>query len=326
MGIVRNERGVALILVILMVSIIVAVTLELNASSRLDVYEAANFRDRVKALYMAKSGFNAAGALLLKDTNNYDSLNEMWAKTEILSPYSAQLFEGEGSCILLIEDESGKVPLHKLVEGNAFNEQYRKILERLLKLPEFGLSQEKVTALIACIKDWIDADEELTGRDGAESAHYRTLTPPYDAKNYPFDSVEELLLVKEITPELFFGTKERPGLRNFLTVYGEGRININTAPKLVLRALADEMTPERADAIDEYRRNPANSLADAGWYKKIDILSGVNLGDNIIAVKSSVFRISSTGMLSDIRESVTGVVEKSADSKRMAVRYWKTGI
>ncbi len=60
----RNERGAALILVILYVSIIVAVTMELNASSRANIYEAANFRDRIKTLYIAKSGFNAAGTLL----------------------------------------------------------------------------------------------------------------------------------------------------------------------------------------------------------------------------------------------------------------------
>ena len=325
MKIIRSEKGTALILVILMVSIIVAVTIELNAASRSEVYEAANFRDRVKTLYIAKSGFNAAAAILLRDNLSYDSLNEIWAKTEALSPYSAQLFEGEGACSLSIEDESGKIPVHKIVSGGAFNAQYREIFERFLSLPEFGLSPDKVAAIINAVKDWIDADEEVTGKEGAESAYYRTLSTPYSAKNDRLDSLDELLLVKEITPEIFFGSEGRPGIRNFLTVYGEsGKININTAPRMVLRALSADMSVEKADAMDEYRRNPLNSLSDAGWYKKIDVLSGVSLGD-VLSIKSGLFRISSTGILSDMRESVSGVVERT-DNKKMRVLFWKTGI
>jgi len=326
MGALRNEKGVALILVILMVSVIVAVTLELNASTRLEVYEAANFRDRIRTLYMAKSGFNAAGALLLKDAADVDSLNEIWAKTEVLSPYSAQLFEGEGMCSLLIEDESGKIPVHKLVNGSAYDQAYRDMLVRFLSLPEFELDQQTVNTIVTSMKDWIDLDDEATDKDGAESAYYKTLATPYLAKNDKLDTVDELLMVQGITPEIFFGTKERPGIRNFLTVYGEGRININTAPKLVLKALSVDMNQERADAMDEYRRNPANALSDPGWYRKIDILSGVNLGDTLLAVKSRIFRITSTGILSDIKENVSGVVERASDGKKMKVLYWKTGI
>jgi shikimate kinase len=76
--------------------------------------------------------------------------------------------------------------------------------------------------------------------------------------------------------------------------------------------------------MDEYRRNPLNPLSDAGWYKKIDVLAGVSLGD-VVSIKSGLFRISSTGILSDMRESVSGVVERT-DNKKMRVLFWKTGI
>lgn len=320
----NNERGAALILVILMVSIIVAVTMELNASSRANVYEAANFRDRVKTLYIAKSGFNAAATLLLRDNNNYDALTEIWARTEILSPYSAQLFEGDGHCTLIIEDESGKIPVHKLVSGSAYNQQYRDILARFLSLPEFDLKPDQVESIIDSIKDWLDSDEDISGR-GAESAYYQTLAPPYNSKNGALDSLDELLLVQGITPEIFFGAEGKPGIRDFLTVYGDGQININTAPKMVLMALSVDMTPERAEAMDNFRRDPANQVSDRTWYKKADNMAEVNLADNIISVKSKNFRISSVGILASMRETVSGVIERDTDSKKLKVLFWKTG-
>lgn len=320
----RNERGAALILVILMVSIIVALTMELNASSRANVYEAANFRDRIKTLYIAKSGFNAAATLLLRDNNNYDALTEIWARTEILSPYSAQLFEGDGHCTLIIEDENGRIPVHMLVSGSAYNQQYRDILARFLSLPEFNLTPDQVENIIESIKDWLDSDEDVSAR-GAESAYYQTLTPPYNARNGPLDSLDELLLVKGITPEIFFGSEGKPGIRDCLTVYGDGQININTAPKLVLRALSPDITTERADAMDNYRRDPANSLSDLTWYTKVDTMAGVKLAEGIISVKSRNFRIYSTGILASMRETVSGVIERDIDSKKLKVLFWKTG-
>jgi general secretion pathway protein K len=324
MTVIRSEKGAALILVILIVSVIIAVTMELNASSRANVYEAANFRDRIKTLYIAKSGFNAAGALLLGDTNSYDSLTEIWARTEILSPYSAQLFEGDGRCTLIIEDESGRIPVHRLAGSGPDSKQYREILVRFLSLPEFNLQRVQAEDIVDSLRDWMDRDENITGR-GAESSYYMALSPPYRAKNDTPDSVDELLLVKGITPEIFFGAEGRPGIRDFLTVYGEGRININTAPKLVLRALSADITPERADAIDSYRRDPANSLSDSSWYKKVDGMAKVNLTETLISVKSRDFRITSIGILSTMRETVTGVIERDTGAKKIRVLFWKTG-
>src|SRR5262249_12987180 len=54
------------------------------------------------------------------------------------------------------------------------------------------------------ILDWIDADDQLR-TNGAEDEYYQTLQPPYHCKNAPLDSLEELLLVRGVTPELLFG-------------------------------------------------------------------------------------------------------------------------
>ena len=81
--ILSNNRGVALILVIMITGVIVALTLQFNLLSRSEVYEAVNLRDEIRLSYIAKSGFYGAEALLMEDTNAFDSLNEEWAKVEL---------------------------------------------------------------------------------------------------------------------------------------------------------------------------------------------------------------------------------------------------
>jgi hypothetical protein len=97
--------------------------------------------------------------------------------------------------------------------------------------------------LASAITDWRDEDDSPSPL-GAESAFYRTLTPPISAKNAPFSSVYELLVVKGITPVMFFGadgdtvrvpdtaldwSPPAEGLRDFFTTFGKNRLNINTA-------------------------------------------------------------------------------------------------
>ncbi|QEG41538.1 type II secretion system minor pseudopilin [Roseimaritima ulvae] len=71
-------------------------------------------------------------------------------------------------------------------------------LSLLMALP--GMTVDAADSIL----DWLDEDDEP--RDyGAESEYYQTLTTPYAPKNGPIDSIEELLLVKGVTPQLLFG-------------------------------------------------------------------------------------------------------------------------
>jgi general secretion pathway protein K len=91
---IRNDRGVALILVLLMVSVIVVLTLQLNVSSRAQVYEAANLGDGIRVLYIAKSGLFAGMGILYEDKADADTLNEAWAQAEGLTEQSMSYFDG----------------------------------------------------------------------------------------------------------------------------------------------------------------------------------------------------------------------------------------
>lgn len=316
-----NRRGIALILVLLMLSIITAVTLQLNRDSRSEIYEAANLSDGIRLRYVAESGFYAAGAILLADKTSFDSLKEQWANTEMLSLKSEALFDN-GSFNIAIEDEGGKIPVNRLVSGSGYNPQIRDFLLRLLTGQDFRLEQRRAEELIDAIKDWIDADDEVTGA-GAERGYYAGLEIPYAVKNAPLDCIEELLMIKGVTRDLFYGTGKSPGLVQCLTVFGDGKININTAPKPVLGALAAEMTAGMVEKFDEYRRNAKNDLADPVWYKKIPGASGLNIPAGTLAVRSDHFLITAVGFQGKMATQVTGVVKREADRRKIRLMSWK---
>jgi general secretion pathway protein K len=305
---VLNNRGIALITVILIISILVAVAIELNRSTRAAIYDAANLSDGIKLTYIAKSGFYGAAAILSNYDNNYDTLRDNWAKSEILSAQSQTLFT-DGSFMTIVEDETGKIPLNKLVNGNEYNSVIKEILIRLLCLPEFEIDEKKAYEIVDSIKDWIDADNSATGY-GAETSYYSSLEPPYEAKNAQLDCIEELLMVKGITSEIFNGTKEKPGLARYVTADSDGAININTAPKMVLRALSPDITIELADKMDEYRRKDGNDLSSTTWFLS---MAGVTIKPEIV-VKSNYFKIISVGKMNNMEQSLSGVVKRSGKS------------
>jgi general secretion pathway protein K len=304
-----------------MVSVIVVLTLQLNVSSRAQVHEAANLGDGVRVLYVAKSGLFAGMGILYEDKADIDTLNEAWAQTESLTEQSKSYFDG-GYLELLIEDESGKININNLVQGNAFNNTMRGLLTRFLSQPRFMLQDREVEDLVNAIKDWIDADSEVTGT-GAENAYYQGLGKPYTARNGPMESIDELLLVRGVTQELFYGTAERPGLARFLTVYGEGKININTAPKEVLQALAPAITEDTANRMDDYRRNPGNSLTDPSWYKKVTGMESTTI-EGILTTKSDSFQIVSTGHLGSMKRTIRGIVKRDSE-KKLSIVAWRLG-
>jgi general secretion pathway protein K len=311
---ILNNRGIALITVILIIAILVAVVIELNRSSRADIYDATNVSDGIKLTYIAKSGFYGASALLANSKNNYDTLRDDWAHMETISLQSNTLFT-DGYFIARIEDETGKIPLNKVVYENG----YYKMLLRLLQQPEFGLDEKTATEIADSIVDWIDSNDNITGL-GAESAYYLSLNPPYEAKNAPLDCIEELLMIKGITKEIYYGTKEKPSLAQYVTANSDdGAINVNTAPKMVLRSLAEGISPELADKMDEYRTNEGNDLSSTKWFQD---MAGVTIDPELLlTVNSTYLKIISTGQMSNMAKTISGIVKKSSNKSVQIIKW-----
>ena len=316
----KENRGFALLLTILVISLIVPFTLQFNASMRSELYGAANLKDGTQLDQIAQSGFQIALAALYEDSveTEYDTLHEPWADPLALA--SSSLFE-DGRFEVRVKDHSGRININKLVDENGkVNQKQRDLLERFLSAEEFALEPESVGDILDAITDWLDPDNEVT-KFGAENSYYQSLETPYSCKNGPMAFLDELLLVKGITPELYYGAEGRPGISNFLTTYGQGLININTADPLVLRSLSEHIDQETAAAMVSYRDNEDNDLSKPDWYKSVrGISSEVSIGD-LITTSSQIFEINSVGYKESMSKSVTGLVERKKDV--IEVLSWK---
>ncbi len=127
------------------------------------------------------------------------------ARTPTLGEKQSDLFDGsfreetlgDGAFRVRLVDESGKVNINRVNE-----ETLRRIFTNL------GIDETRRDMLVDSIMDWRDADD-LHRTNGAENDYYATLTPAYSAKNGPLDSIEDLLWIKGMTADLFFGYDRR---------------------------------------------------------------------------------------------------------------------
>ena len=157
-----------------------------------------------------------------------------------------------------VMDETGKLDL---------NTASPEMLERLFL--NLGIDFDHAHALTAAIEDWRDPDDEARPA-GAESLYYLGLPHPYRPANRDFESVDELLLVRGVTPQLLYGgyvvrqdggVENQLGLADCLTVNShDSTVNINYAPLPVLMSVPG-MTPNAAAMIVEGRkRKPFDSV------------------------------------------------------------------
>jgi general secretion pathway protein K len=176
--------------------------------------------------------------------------------------------------------------------------------------------------MIDCLEDWID-ENDLHGLNGAESddPYYEELG--YPVKNGPLDSVEELLLVKGWGPDVLYGkpadddSDEIFGIGELLTVWGDGRLNLNSASSDALRAagLSDEQILDRDEAIigDDYEAGTTDDGLPEGYFG----------GDNRFKLQSTYAKVTSIGDIHGNKYQIECIF--LLKSKGSVVVYWNEG-
>lgn len=327
--IINNNRGMALLMTILIISLILVITLRFNASMRSSLTSASNLQDNVALDYMAKSVFNSARAVLSVDgaEGNIDTLHEDWANLAAASQYFSYFFSrGQGG--MNITDHSGRLQVNSLIMRKedewVVNDVQKKVWTKLLSSAEFEIGEQEAAGIVEAVVDWIDEDDDVLGFGGAESSYYQGLEKPYAPRNGPMEFIEELLLIRGVTPELFYGTDEVPGLATLVTPYGgDGKININTADPLVLGALADEIEPDMVDGMLTYRDDENADLSNPEWYKWAPgFPSDIEIPPDLITTASSYFEISTEVFVEKMSKKVRGMVARGPGSHTEII-YWK---
>jgi general secretion pathway protein K len=311
----RGQRGVALVLTLLILTLLVVTGLEFNRAIRVEATLAGNYRDVTQGSYIAQSGVEVARALIQDDDPSYDSLDERWAQFAVFA-YLSHRFFTDGDFTGQIVDENSKFNPNGLIDpyGNV-DPKKKDQLERLLQL--LGHNPEVMDAIL----DWLDPDDQRRPM-GAEREYYMALKHPYAPKNGPLDSLGEMLLIKGIDSSIFYGTDEREGLRNYLTVYSDGKININTASLPVLLSLSSKVDQIMAQAVLDSRgkkpfRSPEDLRSIPGWDSVYPQISSE------IAVRSNYFSLEVQGNYHDSRAIIQTVIKR--EGKQTRVLFWKAG-
>lgn len=254
----RRLSGTGSILVMVLWSLCLlatfAVCLGYGVRQKLMLVHRLEERDSLR--FIAEAGVKKAIVEIKKEERkSYDSLGDEWS-SNIADFKDIGIAEGTVNVCYDYMDESGLADIrYGIIDEERkinINTATMTTLRRFFRVA-LGFEQMEAQDMAASIIDWRDKDSELSVPSGsAEDQEYRNLSYPYESKDGDFEVPEEMLLVKGVTAELFAGMKD------YITVYGAGKININTASKVVLLALG--LREDMVDSIISFR-NGADKIA-----------------------------------------------------------------
>ena len=245
-----------------------------------------------QSLWYAKSAETFFSELLVEDAENagdVDYLQENWAKPMPAFPVEDGYVTGQ------LYDESGKFNLNSLVDDSGqVNVAAKEWFERLLT--NVGLNAQLSEAVI----DWQDADNESIGPMGAEESYYRGLRNAYLPANSKFHAVEELKMVRGFEGEKYLQ------IAPYVSAIAvqDAKVNINTAPAIVLASLVESLDVKTVEAVLEQRQQNMEHFSNVDELWSLEPFSQAKNENQtalnaLLGVKSSYFQAKIEVMLSE---------------------------
>jgi len=300
-AVAREERGFALLAVVLVLALLTVVVTEFAFSMRLEASMVRAYRDSILGRNLAEAGIQQGIREVLSDSN-VQGLDEdgqvvfyslppgTTAGTDLkqlprLNRTNVPL--GAGVFTYRITDEEARLN----VNGGAADR-----MQRLLQA--IGVDKIERDTIVDSIEDWRDAND-TSRSNGAESDDYLKLPVPYRARNANLQDTAELLQIKGITPEIYYGREDKPGLGEVVSARSRNTVNINTASAPVLSAMGFS-DAEIGDVLSARKSAPYPSAPS-------------QFGGRRITVGSTTFRIESEGIMGgDVKARIVAIVQKSA--------------
>lgn len=319
-----GEKGAILLVVLWVVLAMSLLAISFSATIRTEVDASRYLVEQKQAYYMARAGMEYAVYEILKTqaAGGNQPMGPGFAGGGVPPVMRGSLslnLTGGGVDVQII-DEAGKINVNAAPDFVIFN-----------LLIMIGMNEGAAAEVTDSILDWVDVDD-MPRPLGAESDYYLMNSPPYRTKNGPLTVPEELLLIKGITPEIFYGRKglsrdgypvEYFGLKKYFTTFTSGAaININSAPVPVLAALPG-LDYASAAAIEQMRaETPFTNMVELE--QGIAGLSGESFS-YLGIIQSNVYTLNCTGRLdnSEVVSRIRAVVQVDSGSPRgYRVLYW----
>ncbi len=302
----KSERGFALLAVLLVLALLVAIGAEFAYSMRLEAAAVRGYKAAIAAGFLAEAGLEQAMReivgqgqwVALEDDGELTFFGADRRPLGRLARGRVKLGGGEFS--YRMTDEEGRLNLNTAPPDR---------VDRLLVV--LGVEKGDRDIVGDSLQDWKDPNEEHR-LNGAESEDYYLKLPrPYRSKNGNLDSVRELLQIRGVTPALFNGLGDRPGLVGLTTVKTTGQVNINTAPAEVLGALGLSQA-EISEVVQSRRQTPYTQVPP-------------RFGGRGLAATTRTFRIEAEGWVDGkLAARLTAVVQKQSvgGGETVAVLEW----
>lgn len=240
------RRGTALLAVLWISVALAAIAFSVASAVRAETERAATTDDSVRGYYLAAGAIERA--LLYREWAPLGMGPDGRSRYYNHDTPRLQFEFPEGVAVVDIISEASKLDVN-----HATSEQLYRLAEAL------GAEPERAREISLAIVDW-RSPAPLEAPPSVFDTYYLGLAPSFRAPHASFQEIEELLLVKGMTPELFYGTYERdasgrlvprPGFRDCVSVNGGGSLDVNFAPPPVLAAIG--LPPEIISAIVDFR-------------------------------------------------------------------------
>jgi general secretion pathway protein K len=298
----KQQRGVALIMAILMVALATILAVSVATEGYMDQRRTSTVIEIDHAYEVALGAEALAAQALQIDTPTTDSLNQYWAR-----PIAYPLDDGIGEIQGHLEDLQGRFNINKVLNPDGTkNPTGVRQFQRLLEL--LNIDTRYATLLV----DWIDADSNPEFPDGAEDSTYAGQQPPYLTANMPVTRTSELMSLVGMKQEDYL--KLEPYIAALPL---DSKLNVCTASPLVLDSLSgtlsqyrnnvDALTSSRASGcfpnindvktsfggdtdFKQLMQDHADYLAETTSYFRANIL--VTIGTTELALYSVLSRVS----------------------------------
>ena len=300
----KAAQGSALLTVLWLSAALAAIAFSLANTVRGETERAATAVDSLRSHYLAEGALRRAILYMDWGRQHPDDLRFKPAGPS----YPFEFPEGQAHVDVI--PETAKFNLNTANPAD---------LARLLV--NLGVSPGQADEIVAAIVDWRGG----TGQPSSPfDAFYQSLRPPFLAPHAPFHEIEELLAVKGVTPDLFYGAWERApdgaaqrlyprtGLRDCVSIFGAtDQFDVNTAPPAVLAAVG--VPPDGVMALVAQRRVRAfekqedlqafQEVAGAGYAR-------LRIGGNSIFTLRATARLRlGNGKLSDLRRTLGALLK-----------------
>ena len=279
-----------------------AIAFAMSVTVRGETSRTATSMDDLRSYYLASAGVEKATVELL------------WTATQGVNLIP------KNSAYINYEFPSGIAHVEIIPEAAKLNVNRVSAEQLFTLLSALGIDGARATTIASAIVDW-----RSPGAGGSSfDAYYLSLTPSFQAPHASFQEIEELLSVRGVTPDIFYGTwapsgngdaSENPlvrhaGLNDCLTVYGSygGGVDVNTAEPAVLAAAG--VNPDAIAAIVAQRAEGAANPDMMGVAQSMGAGAGLQAGGNAIVTFRSTARLRLPNrQLSDMRRTVGAQVK-----------------